>query len=245
MKKKKTITLILAIAMLILFTPRAKAVYQMSPNKTSLTDTIRDLMWKTRQMEANGQVMGLMETGNKITRNGTLLADSASNNIDVHMTKNTEFGACLILSASQKYGKQGKGEESYIDIETSTGIATTTGNKYGVYQMGRTGNWEWTAGGGMTSYYANTQYERIPYNSRYYDIYESLTEKHGDATTSTAKWKGANDGKFISNKNYAFIRGFSGAFSFKDYSYTGSWQQVNTYHAKYAARACAVCGSGF
>lgn len=235
MKNKKTITLILAIAMLILFTPRAKAVYQMSPNKESKITSLNEFMYKTRQMEANGGVMGLKEAGTAIKEGGTLLATSASNNIDVHMTKNTEFGACVILSASQKYGKQGTGSDSYIDSETSTGIATTTGNKYGVYQMGRTGNWEWTAGGGKTSYRSGYNYIAVPYNARYYNRYDPLTEKAGDATTSTEGWKGAGTADFV-RETYAFMRGSDGAFSFYNNDCVGIGR---------VGRACAVCGSGF
>lgn len=234
MKNKKTITLILAIAMLILFTPRAKAVYQMSPNKESKKTSLNEFMYKTRQMEANGGVMGLEEAGRAIKEGGALLATTASNNIDVHMTKNTEFGACVILSASQKYGKQGTGADCYIDSETSTGIATTTGNKYGVYQMASSGNWEWTAGGGKTSYY-NSGSKAIPYNARYYNIYDPLTEKAGDATTSMARWKGSGTANFV-DESVAFGRGYVGAFSFSNYG------SSNTSHV---GRASAVCGSGF
>lgn len=182
-------------------------------------------------MEADGQVMGLSETHDSTTLKPT----TTENGIDVHMQKNTEYGACILLSASPKYGKQGTGANSYIQSSTSTGIATTTGNQYGVYNIGN--SWEWTAGGGATSYHPSNQYLAIPYNARYYNIYAPLTSKRGDATTETSKWKGSSSDSFVS-ANYAFGRGKNGAFSF------GGNISSNISNDRYYGRAVAVCGVG-
>ena len=104
-------------------------------------------------MEGSGQGLGLSEE----IDTSTLLSKGASNNIDVHLQKNTEYGAVLLLGASD-YGKQGATKEArYMNTGATTGNdvqASTTGNKYGVYEMGykdmntsQSSYYEWTAGG--------------------------------------------------------------------------------------------------
>ena len=73
-------------------------------------------MINVRKMEELGGTMGLSET-----LNDNLTSSSTSNNIDVHMEKNTEYGALAILSASS-YGNPNKVEDGN----------TTTGNVTGV-----------------------------------------------------------------------------------------------------------------
>lgn len=227
MKKQFILTILGVFAIILLFAnTNVQANYQMKPNSTSVLVSLNDFMNNVRNMEADGQVMGLSETHDSTTLKPT----TTENGIDVHMQKNTEYGACILLSASPKYGKQGTGSDSYIQSSTSTGIATTTGNQYGVYNIGN--SWEWTAGGGATSYY-NNGYKAIPYNARYYNIYNPLTSKRGDATTETSNWKGSGYSSFVS-RDRAFVRSSSGVFSFdyRDSNY------------KSYGRAAVVCGVG-
>lgn len=68
-----------------------------------------------RKMEELGGAMGLTETLNDN------LTSTTSNNIDVHIERNTEYGAMAILSVSN-YGNPSKIKNG----------ETTTGNKSGI-----------------------------------------------------------------------------------------------------------------
>ena len=224
--KKKLITTLLLIAIIMLAsTTGVYANYQIKSTSSKASEYMTTYADGVRNMEASGQVMGLNETHDS----STLKATSDSNNIDVHLTKNTEFGAALLLSASPKYGKQGEGTNSYIDKQTSTGLATTTGNQYGVYEIGNS-NWEWVAGGG-TKASGTTNYL-----DKYYNRYDSSSNpKAGDATTETSGWKKAYEHVFATGSG-VFARGINGAFSYDDGTRYSS--------QKFFGRASVVCGLG-
>ena len=124
-------------------------------------------MTEIRKMEGLGGTLGLIET-----QNGDLTSSSGSNNLDIHMQKNTEYGAMALLSASS-YGKTTKIENG----------ETTTGNETGVVIPY---NYEWTAAQ-ATEYYGTTGY-----NSRYINYYSanSYEQKAGDAMIETQGWHG-------------------------------------------------------
>ena len=223
MKKKIILTTLLGGLIILLFTTEAHANYQITPNVSRVTQQLTSLARGVRQMESEGQVMGLSETINT----STLEANTPSNNIDVHLLKNTEYGAIVILSASQQYGKQGTGVDSYIHRQTSTGLATTTGNQYGIYDIGQSS--EWVAGGGI-SVSGTTSYL-----NKYYDRYKSAISKPGDATTEASRWKASSYNRFCTGGD-AFERGYNGAFSYGYNSYA-----QNSFHG----RAAVWCGQGF
>ena len=125
--------IILSFSLIILLTTGVNANYQSVPIgiSKSATEWITDI----RQKESSGKCMGLNEEIDTTTG----LATTKANDIDVHLLKNTEYGAILILGASD-YGKQGtditarrmdRGTTSGTDVQ-----ASTTGNKYGIYEMG-------------------------------------------------------------------------------------------------------------
>ena len=127
-------------------TTSSKAVLQSNGN-TGATYNLSDWMINVRKMEELGGTMGLSET-----LNDNLTSSSTSNNIDIHMQKNTEYGALAILSASS-YGNPNK----VNDGETTTGNATGVVMKL---------NSEWVAAG--------TVYEATNYANavgRYKNIY--------------------------------------------------------------------------
>jgi len=155
MFNKKTITVISATTFLIisLLTTSAQAIYQAKPGATPVSLNNGSTL-NIRRMEESGQVMGLSATINTST-----LSDTPSNNIDVHMSKPSEWTGVLILGRSS-YGL-GTGI-------LNTAPSSTTGNNYGVMDpskqivtariwsgtlpgsgkyncFGRTGNWP-TAG---------------------------------------------------------------------------------------------------
>lgn len=224
MNKKLKLTISLIVLLTCIFATNVQAIYQSTSSgtvaKNALINGTTGFMTTVRQMEGAGQVMGLKETINASTGNAT----STSNNIDVHMQKNTEYGAMIILGISD-YGKQ----TGYIHNEEG-GLATTTGNKSGVYGLGDKNNTEWVAG----LYYRTSE----NYHFRYYNSYP-LTEgiqHRGDATVETKYWQGSSS-TWLYSDGPAFLRGFiGGAFSYTP---------AGTTYSSSGGRAAIVCGKGF
>lgn len=224
MNKKLILTMVFIIMLIALTTTTVQANYQ-SVYKTynyNKYKTEKPDRWITniRNMEADGQVMGLTETKDDTT----LMSTSGSNNIDVHMTKNTEWGAMVILSASTEYGKQGEGEDRYVNTNTAE-PKTTTGNVYGVYPT--FGN-EWVAGG-------NINFLGTKMDSRYIDRYSGDNSLPGDALL---RWHNNSSGSYLDvrDNTYGYWRGYyTGIFYFASFSYG--------YNG--CSRACVVSGTGF
>ena len=162
--------------------------------------------------EMNGS-MGLSENLNSD------LTSKESNNIDVHMMRNTEYGAIAILSASG-YGNSKTLQDS--------SIKTTTGNKTGVYFTGN--NWEHTAGG-LQGYI----FEGV--NVKYYDTYSSA--KVGDALECRG-WHSAQYFAWVSDEYPYFIRDSRGLFSVGGHSGHGGYAGNDPI----PSRGVAVCGAG-
>jgi len=121
--------------------------------------TIGELATRFRKMELNGNIYGFVG-GEKL--NDDLTIEDDINPLDIHMIKNSEWGAVTYLYHS-KYGKytnenySGNNREIYYNSNTKTGYSTgsytkeggsyfynvknlgtgasTTGNIYGVYDM--------------------------------------------------------------------------------------------------------------
>ena len=201
-KKMLAFILIVAFAILMPF-GNVKAALQANPtthyNSANQKNPV-DWMKQIRNMEKGGEAMGLNET-----LNADLTASSASNGIDVHMMRSTEYGAIAILSAS------GYGNSTTLQ---NSSIKTTTGNKTGVYFTGT--YWEYVAGGLNGSIFSRV-------NAKYYDAYTSSNSsaKIGDAlgnkTTTNpgcANWHEASKVDWIYRGSSYFARGVSGLFSF-------------------------------
>lgn len=204
-------------AMVLLGTGSSKAVLQSNGND-GVTYNLSDWMLNVRKMEELGGAMGLSESLNdNLTTNGD------SNNIDVHMQKNTEYGALAILSASS-YGNPNK-------INSGE---TTTGNVTGVVMKF---NAEWTAAR-RTDVYVNCL-------NRYINTYErSYTAKIGDALYETYGWHNATAVWFGDNAS-GIVRSLnSSIFSF----YARHQAYNNDYTAAvnrgYYSRAVVVQGEG-
>ena len=221
--KQNNLFLILIISVFTLVltfgTTFSKAALQANGN-TPATKDLGTWMSSIRDMEATGGTLGLSETKDSTT----LLPTSESNNLDVHMEKNSEYGAMAILSASS-YGKQ-------------TPVAngeTTTGNKSGVVINL---NAEWVAAG-MISGLAN-------YNGaapRYKDLYSASlqTKKNGDALLETSGWHSSGMSEwFYDDTSGGMLRAYSGSlFSFSGLRLMGYVAYVNY---AYYSRACIVVG---
>lgn len=220
MNRKITIGALIMLTLICLTTGGVEANYQSSPNVGAKNNTLSTWMLGVRQMEATGQVMGLKESIDTST-----LLSSSSNQIDVHLQKNTEYGAMAILAVSD-YGKQGNGTSGSDYVHTNTyGLATTTGNASGIYGLG--GNDEVVAGGTYASF--------PRYSGKYYNEYFTYEQTGlvGDAMIETRGWQhgGVN---WINSSQPTFRRGRGSLFTF-DNSYTAdSWR----------GRAVVVSGAG-
>ena len=200
---KKILTFIFVVAFAILMPfGNVKAALQANPtthyNSANQKNPV-DWMKQIRNMEKGGEAMGLNET-----LNADLTASSASNGIDVHMMRSTEYGAIAILAASG-YGSSSK---------LNNTMQTTTGNKTGVYFSGK--NYEWVAGGLKDSIFSGV-------NAKYYDAYTSsnssakIGDALGDKTTTNpgcAYWHGASYAYWVDSSLPYFSRGGSGLFCF-------------------------------
>ena len=187
-------------------------------------------MINVRQMEQLGGAMGLTET-----LNDNLTSSSDSNNIDVHMQKNTEYGALAILSASS-YGNPNKVEDG----------ETTTGNATGVVMNL---NGEWVAGGATLSS-AKNYYNAV---QRYKNIYEgTYVAKSGDAIQETYEWHNASIAAKWAGDLFEYyagiVRSWEGSiFSYSAYTVnTGpsGMQGIAMYSNKHYTRAVVVSGQG-
>ena len=163
------------IIFIILNTGKSKAVLQANGNESAIY-TIEDWMLNVRKMEELGGAMGLEET-----LNTDLTSSSTSNNIDVHMEKNTEYGALAILSASS-YGNPNKVEDGN----------TTTGNATGVVMKI---NNEWVAASIELSGAINFKNAVNKYKNIY--IKKAYEAKTGDAIEETSGWHNAKDSRII------------------------------------------------
>lgn len=135
---------------------------------------------QVRYMEGSNGALGLKET-----INSNLTSSSGSNNLDIHMQKNTEYGAIAILSASN-YGNP-------VKIESGN---TTTGNETGIYIYL---NGEYVAAN--NSYAVN---ESVIYDAQQFrasaDKYKNLynysatysPKMVGDAIEETSGWHGGD-----------------------------------------------------
>lgn len=162
--KAKKILIVLIIVMsfsLVLQINKVQAALQSNGDAPANKDR-NTWMTEVRQMEILGGTLGLKET-----QNADLTSSSGSNNLDIHMQKNTEYGAMALLSASA-YGKPTKIEDG----------ETTTGNETGVVIPY---NEEWTAAQ-YTDHIGVTSYADRYIN--YYNLGE-LNKKRGDALLET------------------------------------------------------------
>lgn len=244
-RKKIFITVaILIIAYLLIQPTKAQAALQANGGESAKYN-VNQWITGIRQMQATGGALGLTDTidATKLTSNNT--------NLDIHMQKNTEYGAMILLSASA-YGNPNK-------IESGD---TTTGNATGVVMQI---NNEWTAAG-MSDTAATSMANAV---GRYKNIYgTTYEEKKGDATATV--WHGAtgnvwfyatttgSDNRPIElpkriNEG-VLVRSCNGSvFSYNGYAVDNKWVSIGNWreykkpghHTNvWSSRAVVVVGSG-
>ena len=247
MKKMKKLTLLIltTTAILVITSPIVSKSALQSNGGTAAKYNRNTWMQQIRNMETLGGSLGLEDTINTTNMKSSA---TESNNLDIHMQKNTEYGAMAILSASE-YGNPNKianGE-------------TTTGNKTGIVIPYTN---EWTA----TQY--TDRLEKTSYANRYINYYvgSNLEKKNGDATIETQGWHKtlyfyANGQKFNGTHEYrpgGLVRNCNnGIFSFNNsYGlcfingsawYSGSVSRDTTAFLSnsYTSRAVVVIGQEF
>lgn len=188
MKRLRSFLIVVAILLFgILCMPNsAYATLQSNPSTQYVTQK-SGTTWlsEIRKMETTGGAMGLTEQ-----LNSDLTPKTDSNNIDVHMMKNTEYGAIAILSAS------GYGNPTTLKAST---IKTTTGNKTGVYyKVEYTTNYrELVAGGMRTSDISNV-------NLRYINIYTSAEDRKVGDAVNMKDWHGSDNSAYSLRNKFVF-----------------------------------------
>lgn len=225
-KSKIIIFIILTLVAIILVPQKTYAALQ-SNGQAGAAKNVDQWMLQARQMESLGGGLGLSETIDETN----LTATSPSNNIDVHMQKNTEYGALVILSASS-YGNPNK-------INSGE---TTTGNSTGVVMKTDSGEWV-SAGAGIT---ASTIWKNAleRYKNTYTTTYEA---KRGDAILN---WHGSSSATWLNYPSYAclFRSNAGSVFSYYGNSesyhitYWVDWGGPADFNGLKFSRACIVMG---
>lgn len=239
MKKSNLFRNVIAIsvsfgAMVLLGTNSSKAVLQSNGNDGA-TYNLSDWMMNVRKMEELGGAMGLSENvGSNLT------SSNGSNNIDVHMEKNTEYGALAILSASS-YGNPNKINDG----------ETTTGNVTGVVMKL---NKEWVAATLINSPAVNFANAL----GRYKNAYEgkeanasTYKKMNGDAIIETKGWHSSSASQWLNfgsvyydseRKNATVLRSYGGSI-FSYYGIGGASGEAACTRSHYS-RAVIVQGDG-
>lgn len=166
MNKKLTLVLIIMLTLICLISGGVFAAPQSSPNVSHTRGKLQDWTYTGTKL-----ISGMRGTSGAMGNTGSL---------DVHLQRNTEYGAMLILGLSD-YGKQASGV-GYTNLfaESAKGLPTTTGNVSGIYNIFNNSN------------YAEHVAAGIP-NSRYsYYLYYGTTSTNRDeySTSTTALKKG-------------------------------------------------------
>ena len=141
-----------------------------------------------------------------------------------HLIRNSEWGAVAYLAQS-KYGRNGV-QVGINNLNYITGVIvaqSTTGNKYGVFDMNG-GSWEYVAGGISTNLVSKLGIA----NAKYYEAYTlSYEDRYGDAlyeiatsTTGSTSWHGdyssfvTSSGPFVKRGGSYYGGAGAGLFSF-------------------------------
>lgn len=107
--------------------------------------TMANLFYAIRKMELKNNIYGFNNDGNKLNDDGTIVGDS--NNLDLHMVKNSEWNALVLLSESKYGNKEILPNNTFIsgmayydkkdfNYNLEYGMkASTTGNITGVYDL--------------------------------------------------------------------------------------------------------------
>lgn len=221
--KKQRITIgILTILCVFLISNKVQAAASLQSNGANpVYLNVNDWLTRIRQMQAPGGTLGLTDEISETN------LTSENKDLDIHMQKNTEYGAMTILATS-----------SYGNPNTIENGETTTGNKTGVVMYSRG---EWTSASLEESGIEKFQIA----SKRYKDIYTTDFEqkKVGDAN-ELYTWRNSCLRWWI-DTNQAVLRTYdSGIFAIGHY--TPDYFPASHAYARYGftCRAVVITGSG-
>lgn len=222
-KKRYLIIIMLLTMLLLMIKPNSAHAVLQANGGTVKTDTIDNWMMNIRNMQAAGGTLGLTDTIN------TDLT-STNKNLDIHMEKNTEYGAMAILSAS-----------SYGNPDPIADGQTTTGNKTGI-KINL--NKEWVVAGNANLNVPNFKNAL----GRYKNIYTiTYSAKVGDVIDETKGWHNSGSSTWLNKDTYSgLVRACSGSmFSYYGKGYDNGLTRYDGYYGKtWATRAVIVVGTG-
>ena len=204
---------------------KANAALQ-SNGGTPATRNLNDWLLKIRQMQELGGTLGRKDTIN--TTNLT----SGATDLDIHMEKNTEYGAMAILSASA-YGNPNKINDGETTTGNSTGIVMNLNNE------------RVSAASDKQQYVTNF----INANSRYKNLYpgKQYETKIGDAVLETYKWHKSTIYEWMDYDDAStIVRSVSeggSIFSYTAFNAAGNGG-IGNYSKRWASRAVIVVGTG-
>lgn len=212
-KKFLSVILLGTIFFMLGIPNKSKAALQ-SNGGTPIAKDLGTWMLQIRKMQELGGTLGRTDTVN------TDDLTSEASDLDIHMEKNTEYGAMAILSASA-YGNPNKINDG----------ETTTGNSTGVVINF---NDEWTA--------ATIKDVLGGYAKKYKNIYyTNYTSKIGDAISETVGWHGSShewNGNW--SASLGILRGEGGIFGYYlNYQEHGGSSMNRAHHG----RAAIVVGT--
>lgn len=190
--------------------------------KFETTGTLENLSILPKENILKGSGTGVKKVYEAITKfNEIKNKDKYKENfVEIHLLKNTEWGATTYLSQS-KYGRcqnnscPDVAKSSNVNVtgygpsnktyETTIGMtASTTNNIYGVYDMVG-GTWEYVMGAMDITKTFGSEIIPIEQYDNYKDILNGIP---GDATIETANWYGSKASYPIAgNYKHFFIRG--------------------------------------
>ena len=221
-KNKILIAMVFGFILSGLIIPNKANAALQSNGGTPATRKLNDWMLQIRQMQELGGTLGRTDTID--TTNLT----SSATDLDIHMEKNTEYGAMAILSASA-YGNPNKINDG----------ETTTGNSTGIVIKL---NKEWVAA--STLNLPSGVFTKS--SNRYKNIYEkTYKEKIGDGILN---WHGFTSGQWINRETSGLLRSYSvSIFSYNGYGGNAGYNENNSvasYPTQHVSRACIVVGTG-
>lgn len=218
----KKIILVSLMLITLIYIPTISNAALQANGKSFKIDTLEKWLLNIRKMEATGGTLGLSDT---INENDLTSSASNSNNLDIHMELNTEYGAMAILSASS-YGNPNKINDG----------ETTTGNKSGIYIYSNSKEATSAALENLSLNIFNKA------NLKYKNIYNigPFVPKIGDATIETAGWHGAREADTSLNSSRYFLR-YTGVFGYRCYENNSSGANLD---GSYITRAVVVVGEG-
>ena len=236
-KTKKVFLIIFLISLLsIMLIPTRTYAALQSNGDSPVTKGLEDWLLQIRKMQSPGGTLGLSDTIN------TSNLSSSNKNLDIHMEKNTEFGAYALLSASA-YGNPNK----------ITDGGTTTGNASGIVM--RINGERVASGAGLQSttlaknvkgrYIINDYTPTMASSDKFTGI------SHAGDAVDVATWHGGTNNTWLRwETSSCLLRSQAGSiFNYKGENTDGPGRGSNYggfgyYKTPYYSRAIVVVGSG-